>query len=63
MAKPKTVKKIADEAVQAAEHAVVAVSRQVKFNVAEYPVSMYVSRFKDDTTDRYFVPEYQRNLA
>ncbi len=38
-------------------------ARQVKFNVAEYPVSMYVSRFSSDTGDRYFVPEYQRNLA
>ncbi|KPW95544.1 MULTISPECIES: DUF262 domain-containing protein [Pseudomonas syringae group] len=46
-----------------AEAAVSVVARQVKFNVAEYPVSMYVSRFSNDTTDRYFVPEYQRNLA
>jgi hypothetical protein len=47
----------------AAEAAVTAVARQVKFTVAEYPVSMYVSRFSNDTDDRYFVPEYQRNLA
>jgi len=46
-----------------AEAAVNVVSRQVKFNIAEYPVSMYVGRFKDDTSDRYFVPEYQRNLS
>ncbi|MCG7601791.1 DUF262 domain-containing protein [Halomonas sp. McH1-25] len=47
----------------AADAAISSVSRQVKFNVAEYPVSMYVSRFSSDTEDRYFVPEYQRNLA
>lgn len=35
----------------------------MKFTIAEYPVSLYVSRFKDDVSDRYFVPEYQRNLA
>lgn len=46
-----------------AEDAVNSVARQVKFNVAEYPVSMYVGRFKDDSSDRYFVPEYQRNLS
>lgn len=46
-----------------AEAAVSAVARQVKFNVAEYPVSMYVGRFANDTDDRYFVPPYQRNLA
>jgi Uncharacterized conserved protein len=46
-----------------AETAVSVVARQVKFNVAEYPVSMYVGRFANDTTDRYFVPTYQRNLA
>ncbi|WFR98347.1 DUF262 domain-containing protein [Rhizobium tumorigenes] len=63
MAKAKKSKVISEEAKLAAEQAVIAVSKQVKFNVAEYPVSMYVSRFKDDTTDRYFVPEYQRNLA
>ncbi|MCA2412322.1 DUF262 domain-containing protein [Rhizobium leguminosarum bv. viciae 248] len=63
MAKPKNSKAITEEAKVAAEQAVIAVSRQVKFNLAEYPVSMYVSRFRDDTTDRYFVPEYQRNLA
>ncbi len=39
------------------------VSRQVKFTVAEYPISVYVERFPNDTTGRYFVPEYQRNLA
>jgi hypothetical protein len=46
-----------------AESAVSVVARQVKFTIAEYPVSMYVGRFANDTTDRYFVPEYQRNLA
>ncbi len=49
--------------LQRAEEAISAVSRQVKFSIAEYPVSLYVSRFKDDINDRYFVPEYQRNLA
>lgn len=63
MAKPKKSKFISEEAKLAAEQAVIAVSKQVKFNIAEYPVSMYVSRFKDDVGDRYFVPEYQRNLA
>jgi hypothetical protein len=51
------------EAKREAEAAVSVVARQVKFNVAEYPVSMYVERFKNDTGDRYFVPSYQRNLS
>ncbi|EIZ77788.1 hypothetical protein WSK_3799 [Novosphingobium sp. Rr 2-17] len=46
-----------------AEAAISTVSRQVKFSVAEYPISLYVSRFKNDETDRYFVPKYQRKLA
>ncbi len=54
---------LSEEAKREAEAAVSFVARQVKFTVAEYPVSMYVSRFSTDTTDRYFVPEYQRNLA
>lgn len=52
-----------EEAKREAESAVSIVARQVKFTVAEYPVSMYVSRFSNDTDDRYFVPVYQRNLA
>lgn len=52
-----------DEAVRSAEEALSAVARQVKFTVSEYPVSLYVGRFASDTGDRYFVPEYQRNLA
>jgi hypothetical protein len=52
-----------DEAKKLAEEALSSVSRQVKFSVAEYPVSLYVSRFATDVGDRYFVPEYQRNLA
>jgi len=52
-----------EEAKIEAEAAVSTVSRQVKFNVAEYPVSMYVSRFSNDVDDRYFVPEYQRALV
>lgn len=52
-----------DEQIAKAEEAISNVSRQVKFNVAEYPVSVYVSRFNNDTDDRYFVPEYQRNVA
>lgn len=59
----KKVKALSDEQVARAEEAVSNVSRQVKFNIAEYPISLYVSRFADDTNDRYFVPEYQRNLA
>ncbi|QJD59986.1 DUF262 domain-containing protein [Pseudomonas sp. gcc21] len=51
------------EAKREAEAAISVVARQVKFNVAEYPVSMYVERFKSDTGDRYFVPSYQRNLS
>lgn len=54
---------LSDKEKQAAEAAISSVARQVKFTVAEYPVSMYVSRFSNDDTDRYFVPEYQRNLA
>ena len=49
--------------VAAAEEAIAQVSRQVNFTIAEYPVSLYVGRFSDDVTGRYFVPEYQRNLA
>lgn len=62
MPRPRRVE-LSDEVKREAEAAVSAVARQVKFTVAEYPVSMYVSRFSDDETDRYFVPEYQRNLA
>jgi len=54
---------LSEEDKREAESAVSGVARQVKFTVAEYPVSMYVGRFSDDTNDRYFVPEYQRNLA
>ena len=54
---------LSGEQVSRAEEAIASVSRQVKFNIAEYPISLYVGRFRDDTTDRYFVPEYQRNLA
>ena len=46
-----------------AEAALSSVSRQIKFSVSEYPISLYVSRFTRDIGDRYFVPEYQRNLA
>jgi len=49
--------------VVAAEAAISIVSRQVKFAVAEYPISVYVSRFEDDENGRFFVPEYQRKLA
>ncbi|MCH9674573.1 MAG: DUF262 domain-containing protein [Gammaproteobacteria bacterium] len=52
-----------EEQVRLAEEAIAKVSRQVKYNIAEYPVSLYVGRFGDDINDRYFVPEYQRNLA
>lgn len=51
------------EQIAKAEEAVSSVSRQVKFNITEYPISVYVSRFGNDTDDRYFVPEYQRNMA
>lgn len=54
---------LSDQEKRDAEAAVSGVARQVKFTVAEYPVSMYVSRFSNDDSDRYFVPEYQRNLA
>jgi hypothetical protein len=57
-------KKAPSEAeVAAAEAAISLVSRQVKFTVAEYPISVYVARFEDDETGRFFVPEYQRKLA
>lgn len=49
--------------VASAEAAISAVARQVKFTVADYPISVYVARFEDDTTGRFFVPEYQRKLA
>ncbi|WP_461222608.1 DUF262 domain-containing protein [Methylobacterium sp. CM6247] len=48
---------------QRAEETLSATARLVKFTIAEYPVSYYVHRFSTDTEDRYFVPEYQRNLA
>ncbi|WP_244486917.1 DUF262 domain-containing protein [Aurantimonas sp. Leaf443] len=51
------------ERVAAAEESLAAVSRQVKFTIAEYPVSFYVGRFDDEVNGRYFVPSYQRNLA
>lgn len=51
------------EQTAAAEAAISTVSRQVKFTVAEYPISVYVARFEDDETGRFFVPEYQRKLA
>ncbi|GLS28209.1 DUF262 domain-containing protein [Marinibactrum halimedae] len=60
MVKKKSVE-IDEERIREAESAISTVARQVKFNVAEYPVSMYVSRFSNDVGDRYFVPEYQRN--
>ncbi len=52
-----------DQAKNDAEQALSSVSRQVKFSISEYPVSLYVSRFSSDNDDRYFVPEYQRNLV
>lgn len=57
-------KKTRDPAeIAAAEAAIAGVATQVKFTVTEYPISIYVSRFEDDVTGRFFVPEYQRNLA
>lgn len=51
------------EEIAAAEAAISTVSRQVKFTVTEYPISVYVERFPDDENGQYFVPEYQRKLA
>lgn len=51
------------EEVASAEAAIAAVSRQVKFTVTEYPISVYVERFPDDQNGRFVVPEYQRKLA
>lgn len=51
------------DAIAAAEAAISTVSRQVKFTIAEYPISLYVERFPNDETGRYFVPEYQRKSA
>ena len=51
------------ECIESAESAIDTVSRQVKFTLAELPVSVYVSRFEDDFNGRYFVPEYQRKDA
>lgn len=59
----KTATKLNPEQVAAAEEALAAVSRQVKFTIAEYPVSFYVGRFDDEVNGRYFVPPYQRKLA
>jgi hypothetical protein len=56
-------KKPTKEEVEAAEAAIGQTSRQVKFTVAEYPVSVYVDRFPDDESGRFLVPEYQRKLA
>jgi len=55
--------KLSDQMRIDAEDAVTSAAHQVKFTIAEYPVSMYVSRFQSDTGDRYFVPPYQRNLS
>ena len=52
-----------NDAIALAEAAISTVSRQVKFTVTEYPVSVYVQRFPDDRSGRSFVPEYQRNKA
>lgn len=52
-----------DEEISTAEAAISTVSRQVKFTIAEYPISVYVERFKDDVNGRFFIPEYQRKLA
>ena len=49
--------------IAAAEAALANASRQVKFTIAEYPISVYVERFPNDANGRYFVPEYQRKLA
>jgi hypothetical protein len=59
------VKKVApsEGEIAAAEAAIAVVSRQVRFTIAEYPISIYVTRFEDDETGRFFVPEYQRKLA
>jgi uncharacterized protein with ParB-like and HNH nuclease domain len=54
---------ISAEMKSQAENSISTVARQVKFSIAEYPISLYVSRFSDDETDRYFVPSYQRELA
>lgn len=51
------------EEVAIAEDAITLVSKQVKYTIAEYPISVYVSRFEDDATGRFYVPEYQRKLA
>jgi hypothetical protein len=59
----KAIKQPTAEQINAAEEAISFVSRHVKFNIAEYPVSLYVSRFTDDENDRYFVPQYQRRLS
>ena len=60
MAKKKV---ISEEQIATAEAAITAASRQVKFAITEYPISVYVERFPDDETGRYVVPEYQRKLA
>ncbi|WP_409460828.1 DUF262 domain-containing protein [Stenotrophomonas maltophilia] len=54
---------LTEQEMRKAEESLSSVARQVKFTVAEYPVAMYVQRFKSDADDRYFVPEYQRNLS
>ncbi|WP_018416051.1 DUF262 domain-containing protein [Teredinibacter turnerae] len=59
----KKSEEINQDQISEAESAISTVARQVKFNVAEYPVSMYVGRFSKDIGDRYFVPEYQRNAT
>jgi len=52
-----------EAAIEKAEEAIAMIARQVKFTVAEYPISVYVARFEDDEKGRFFVPEYQRKLA
>ena len=45
--------------IDTAEAAIAEFSQQIKFTIAELPVSYYVERF---VAKRYYVPEYQRSL-
>lgn len=57
----KTKRKPADPAkVEAAEKQINDYARTVKFTVTEYSFEHIVQKFK---SERYYVPEYQRNLA
>lgn len=60
MAKAKKRNRLDPERVEEAERQIVEYSRTVKFTVTEYSFEFIVQKLN---TDRYYVPEYQRELV